>query len=142
MNAVAGILHNSNIIKVVDRDDLSDEEVADLLKKDVKALSRRHIEGYLLDDEIIAKLCNSCGKPELISDCLKAKSDEMNKSIARQNPVDDVKSASGSIIVQLKRILSLTRCGNTRESFLMNTIVPLITPDTKTYQELEKSIFG
>ena len=127
---------------MVDRDDLSDEEVAELLKKGVKALSRRHIECYLLDDEIIAKLCNSCGKPELIPDCLKAKTDEMNNSIARHNPIDDVKSASGSISVQLKRILSFTRCGNTRESFLMNTIVPLITPETNTYQEIEKSIFG
>lgn len=142
VNAVVGILSNSHIIRIVDRDDLSNEEVAELLKKGVKALSRRHIECYLLDDEIITKLCNSCGKPELIPDCLKAKADEMNNSISRHNPIDDVKSASGPITVQLKRILSLTRCGNTRESFLMNTIVPLITPDTNSYQEIEKSIFG
>ena len=142
VNVVVGILQNSNIIKVVDRDDLCNEEVVELMKKGVKVLSRRHIECYLLDDEIIAKLCNSLGKQELITECLKAKSDEIKNSIDRGNPLDDVKSASGPIIVRLKRILSLTRCGNTRESFLMNTIVPLITPDTNTYHELKKSIFG
>lgn len=66
----------------------------------------------------------------------------MSESIGRGNPVDDVKSASGSITVELKRILSLTRCGNTRESFILNTIVPVITPEMGVYQELEHSIFG
>lgn len=50
--------------------------------------------------------------------------------------------ASGAITVDFRRILSLTRCGNKRESFIKNTIVPLITPDTNVYQELERCIFG
>ena len=60
---------------------------------------------------------------------------------ARNNPDDDVKSASGDIMVELKRILGLIRCGNKRESFLRDTMAPLITPETAVYQELENSIF-
>ena len=37
--------------------------------------------------------------------------------------------------------ISPTQCGNKRESFLRDTIAPMITPDTKVYQELENSIF-
>lgn len=138
---ITQLLTYSQVIKVVDRDDLSPTEVANLFTKGVKTLGRRHIECYLLDDEIIKKLCLTVGHPELETDCLKAKSVKIAESVTRHNPVDDVKSASGPIMVELKRILGLTRCGNSTESFLRDTIAPLITPDTTVYKELEKAIF-
>lgn len=142
VKSIIELLRGSNVIKVVDRDDMNDTEVAVLLTKRIKTLSRRHIECYLFDDEVITKLCNTTGHSDLIADCLAAKTKAINDSVARHNPADDVKSASGPLSVELKRILSLTRCGNKRESFILNTIVPLITPDMAVYQELEHSIFG
>lgn len=139
---IAQLLSNSQVIKVVDRDDLSDKEVANLLAEGVKTLSRRHIESYLMDDEIIKKLCAVNGHPELETDCLNAKASKIAASIARHNSTDDVKSASGDIMVELKRILGLTKCGKKRESFLRDTMAPLITEDTNVYKELEDSIFN
>ena len=139
---ITQLLSNSKIIKVVDRDDLSPVEVANLLAQGVKTLSRRHIECYLLDDEIIKLLCKKYGHPELEADCLKAKASKIAASITRHNPKDDVKSASGDIMVDLKHILGLTQCGNKRESFLRDTMAPLITPNTNVYKELENSIFN
>ena len=139
---ITQLLSNSEVIKIVDRDDLSPTEVSILLSKGVKSLGRRHIECYLLDDEIIKKLCVTTGHPELEADCLNAISVQMAASVTRHHPADDVKSASGPIMVELKRILGLTRCGNTTESFLRDTIAPLITPDTTVYKELEKVIFN
>lgn len=142
VKSITELLKGSEVIKVIDRDDLSGSEVASLLEKGIKTLNRRHIECYLFDNEVITKLCNVTGHDDKIADCLAAKDKVMIDSTERGNPVDDVKSASGSIMVDLKRILSLTQCGNTRESFIMNTIVPIITSDMKVYQELEHSIFG
>lgn len=142
VKSITELLRGSDVIKVVDRDDLSSEEVATLSGKEIKTLSRRHIECYLFDDEVITKLCNVKGHDDKIADCLAAKAKAMSDSVGRGNPSDDVKSASGPITVDLKRILSLTQCGNTRESFILNTIVPLITPELVVYQELEHSIFG
>lgn len=142
VKSIVELLGSSEIIKVVDRDDLSDAEVTALATNNIKTLSRRHIECYLLDDEVITKLCNAKGQSDKIADCLAAKEQEMSNSTGHGNPADDVKSASGPITVDLKKILSLTRCGNTRESFILNTIVPLITPDMGVYQELEHCIFG
>jgi AAA15 family ATPase/GTPase len=139
---ITQLLSNSQVIRVVDRDDLSATEVASLLTKGVKTLSRRHIECYLLDDEIIKKLCALVGHPELESNCLAAKAFQITNSVNRGNPAEDMKSASGSIMVDLKRLLGMTRCGNTTESFLRDTISPLITPETNVYKELEHSIFG
>lgn len=142
INVVSDLLKGSTISKIVDRDDLSDEEVDRLNKKGIKVLSRRHIECYLFDDEMIAMLCKNVGHPELTDECLAIKAEKIEESINRGNAPDDVKSASGPIMVRLKRVLSLTRCGNTLPSFFQSTIVPLITQDTKVYQELERSIFG
>ena len=52
------LMTNTKVIKVIDRDDRSDQEVEELLKKGIKTLSKRHLESYLLDDSIIKKLCN------------------------------------------------------------------------------------
>ncbi len=139
---ISNILKSSKIIKFVDRDDKSDVEVSELKQKGIKTSSRRHIESYLFDDEIIKKLCLSVGKDDLVEDCLAAKLSAIEKSKIRGNPEDDIKSASGDIFVELKRLLGLTQCGNNKCAFLRDTIAPLITEDTLVYQEIEKEIFG
>lgn len=60
----------------------------------------------------------------------------------RLNPIDDIKSASGMIYTYLKQILSLAKCGNTKDAFLRDTMAPLITSETQIYKDLEKEIFG
>jgi len=134
------VLKGSQIIKVVDRDDKSPAEISEANKKGIKVLKKRHIESYLLEDEIIEKLCNTTGNATKIPDALQIKKDKIAASVARGNPSDDVKSASGDIYVELKKLLGLTGCGNTKDAFLRDTICPLITPDTTVYKELEIEI--
>lgn len=142
MQIISKVMHNSKIIKLVDRDDKSVEEIAECNTKQIKVLKRRHIESYILDDEIITKLCNSVGKPDKIAECIAAKIAKIANSVARGNAQDDVKSASGEIYVELKRILNLTKCGNTKDAFFRDTLTPLITEETSVYKELEQEIFS
>jgi predicted ATPase len=138
---VSNILKSSSILKFVDRDNKSQQEIRELLQKGIRTAKKRHIESYLLDDEIITKLCNGLGKSELIPDCIKAKTDAIEESVARGNASDDVKSASGKIYTELKRILNLTQSGNNKCAFIRDTIAPLVTDETTIYKELEKEIF-
>ncbi len=139
---VKELLKNSEQIKFIDRDNKSEEEVAECNEKGIKVLQRKHIECYLLDDEIITKLCISKNKEDKISDCLAAKQIAIEKSFQeRNNPRDDIKSASGEIYTSLKRILELSKCGNNTCSFLRDSIAPLITEETEIYKILEKEIF-
>jgi predicted ATPase len=138
---VSNILKTSTIIKFVDRDDKSKQEIQDLLNIGIKTSNRRNIESYLLDNEIITKLCEEVGKPELLQDCLDAKTKAIEDSTLRGNPTDDIKSASGQIFTEIKRILGLTQCGNNTSAFLRDTITPLVTEGTNIYKELEKEIF-
>ncbi len=139
---VSNILKTSTIVKFVDRDDKSPQEVHENTDKGIKTSERRHIECYLFDDKLISKLCNSVGKPELEQDCLYAKNQAIRESVGRGNPADDIKSASGKIFTEIKRILELTQCGNNKCAFVRDTMTPLVTEDTAVYRELENEIFN
>ncbi len=136
------LLANTKVIKIIDRDDLSDQEVDELYKKGIKTLSRRHLESYLLDDCIIRKLCEGVGKSEKYDECIDKKRKAIENVVSQGKPSDDIKSARGEIYLGLKQILELSRCGNTADAFLRDTIAPLITSETEVYKQLEKDIFG
>lgn len=139
---IGTLLENSKIIKIVDRDDRSPQEVADLAKAGIKVLKRRNLESYLLDDTVLKKLCVSVGQPEEYDECLREKNEALTASIGRDNATDDYKSARGDIYNTLKRHLKLTKCGNNADTFIRDTLAPLITPDMDVYRELETEVFG
>lgn len=139
---ISTLLKNSKVIKIVDRDDLSDQEVADLSKKNIKTLSKRHLEAYLFDDSIIEKLCIREDKADKYSDCLAKKTAAIANSVSRGNPEDDIKSARGEIYTGLKETLALRQCGNSADTFIRDTMASLVTPDTEIYKQLEQEIFG
>lgn len=139
---VSNLLKNVKIIKIIDRDDLSLNEVEDLKNEGIKVLTKRNLESYLLDDEVIYQLCEKYGKIDNYENCIKIKNEEILQSIARNNPIDDYKSARGSIYTRLKTELQLTRCGNSADAFIRDTLAPLITKDMNVYKLLKEEIFG
>lgn len=142
MRIVREVLKNSKSIKLVDRDDKSEEQVSECKRRGIRVLGRRHLECYLFDDELIRKLCQVKEMSEKEAECLEMKKQAMQDSVSRGNPSDDVKSASGMIYTNLKRILQLTRCGNDTHSFLRDTMASLLTSDMPLYAEIKQSIFG
>lgn len=136
------LLKNTQVIKIVDHDDRSPQEVASLIKMGIKVLKMRNLESYMFDDEVIKKLCESVGKPEKYEECLIEKAKALNDSKNRRNAPDDYKSARGDIYLALKQHLSLTQCGNTPDTFIRDTLSPLITQDMDVYKRLEEEIFG
>ncbi|MCF0186521.1 MAG: AAA family ATPase, partial [Bacteroidaceae bacterium] len=139
---IGTLLKNTHLIKVIDRDDRSLEEIADLSKSGIKVLEQRNLESYLLADEVIKKLCETVGKPEEYAECLREKKEALAASIRRGNASDDYKSARGDIFTALKKRLVMTKCGNNPDSFIRDTLCPLITPDMEVYKRLETEIFG
>lgn len=139
---ISTLLQNSKIIKIVDRDDRSSKEVSDLASKGLKVLKERNLESYLLDDAVLKKLCDSVGKPEKYDECLREKNEALTVSIGRGNAADDYKSARGDIYNALKKCLTLVKCGNNADTFIRDTLAPLITPDMNVFKKLETEVFG
>ena len=136
------LLAGTNVIKIVDRDDRSAQEVKELEDKGIKTLSGRHLETYLLDDSVIKKLCKVNHKEDKYEECMVRKKEAIDRIVAQGKPIDDIKSARGEIYLALKQILELTKCGNTADAFLRDTMAPLITSDMDIYKKLEKEVFG
>ena len=136
------LLAGTQVIKIVDRDNRSDKEVSELMAKGIKVLKERNLESYLLDDSVLKKLCESAGKPEEYDECTREKETAMKASIGRGNAPDDYKYARGDIYNSLKQRLQLTRCGNNADTFIRDTLAPLISPDMDVYKKLDAEIFG
>ena len=51
-------------------------------------------------------------------------------------------TAQDSIYNALKKRLALTKCGNNADTFIRDTLAPLITPDMDVYGKLEAEVFG
>lgn len=134
-------LPNTRILAICDRDDKSDDEVSRF--EDEKAgfvLPLRNLESYLFADDVIEALANREGKGNLLAEALSVKAKAIQASVLRGNPSDDLKSASGEIYVGLKRLLGLQRCGNTTDTFMRDTLAPLIQPPMRTYEMLKAAI--
>ena len=132
---------NAQIIRVIDRDDRSDEEVEELRQQGVKVLRYRNVEGYLLNEEVISKWCVASNYPDLREQALQIREQRISESIDRGNAQDDLKSAGNDIYTDLKKLFHLTRCGNNGESIMRDTISKLITEDMVVFEELEQDIF-
>lgn len=136
------LLKNTKLIKIVDRDDRSEHEVEELSQKGIRVLRKRNLESYLLDDTLIKKLCEHFNQPEKYNECIEKKQEAIANSSGRGNAPDDIKSARGDIYNALKNILALTQCGNNADSFIRDTMAPLLTSEMDIYKELEEEIFG
>lgn len=141
-SAIQTIAPATTFCRVVDRDGRSAQEVQDLKAADVRVLRRRHLESYLLDDSVLEALCRHEGKLDDLPAVLKAKADAVTRSVTRGNPVDDLKSAAGEITVAIRKILAMTTGGNTTETFLRDTLAPLVREAETVYAELRDDLFG
>lgn len=137
--AVITLIEGVEIVKLIDRDDRSSEEISESEANGVTVLPRRNLESYLLDDEILEKLCKTLGKIDKLETLLQQKNNLLQQS---GKPVDDFKAVSGQLYVEVKKLLDLRQRGNTADTFMRDTLAPLITPETKVYRELESTIFG
>ncbi len=136
------LLKNARVIKLIDGDDHSQQEILDYADRGITVLKERNLESYMFDDEVIKKLCEANGKPEEYEECIREKKEALATSIDKKNATDDYKSARGEIYNALKHRLGLTKCGNNSDLFIRDTLAHLITPDMEVYKRLEAEIFG
>ena len=138
--ALEKIVRKAKVIGIVDRDRATDNEIKRDAKKGIRTLSRITIESYLLDDEVLTKLCTDHGEPDKINDLLTAKQDALDKHNLKSS--DNLKSIVQPIHGAAQKILKSANLGNTRESFMMDVLAPCIQPGMKVYEELHEDIFG
>jgi hypothetical protein len=127
-------------VRLIDLDDQSSEQVADVKMGGVRILSRRNLESYLFDDEVLGRLATSVGKVDKVRELLTKKRSILESR--PDDPLDDLKPASGEIYLACKQILSLTQPGNDAKTFMRDTLAPHVELGMKVYEDLKAAIFG
>lgn len=128
--------------KLFDRDDRHGEEIQQLQQEGAQVLQMRDLESYLWNNEIIEMLCASQGCADKLQEILEEKRLALEDNPKQGKAADDIKFISGRLYNKCKQVLGLTQCGNDAEAFALYTLAPLVTPDTKTYQELEAIVMA
>lgn len=142
IEAITALSKGTKVIRLIDRDDRSSEQITHSKTQGVRVLSRRHIESYLFDDCVLKRLCDENQKLEMMQQVIAARDEALEASKKRGNPVDDMKSAGGDAYIAIKKLLGLSKCGNDARSFMRDTLTPLISENMPVYQELRADIFG
>ena len=141
-SSIQKILGGTKILRLIDRDDRTVEEIQRLADSGIRVMSRRQLESYLFDDEVLIALCMKEGQQDKQDEVLAAKNKAIESSVERGNQQDDIKSARGSIYNEVKAILNLLQRGNSAEAFCRDTLAPLIDANMEVYKALRNDIFG
>ena len=129
----------SSVYALRDRDDMSQQDI-DALPSNTIALSKRNIESYLLDDEILTLYLEKNGHASRVQDVLQIKQAALQSNPRRGKPSDDLKSAAPNIYAEMKKALQLQQTGDSSDSFMKFELAPLIAPGTSTYAELKADV--
>ena len=123
------VIKKAEIFTVRDRDELLDEKRDELIAKGKRVLTRRTIEDYLIDNEVLEKFAD---EKNLTEDQL-----QELKNINGNNV--KAKARSGQIYQKVRGYGLIV--GDTKEEFLSAVMAPLLSEEMTTYQELEKDVF-
>ncbi|MBN8217356.1 MAG: AAA family ATPase [Spirochaetes bacterium] len=138
--ALKALLKSSAILRIVDRDDYSPADVAAFNAKGIRVLTDRNLESYLFSDEVLRAFVESID-PTKWALVQAIKQNALSRSISRGNAPDDIKSASGEIYVETKKLMALTKCGNNADAFMRDILSAFVLPGTNTFSTLERDIF-
>jgi predicted ATPase len=128
--------------RVIDQDDRTLAEIKTLRNRGVRVLTRRHIESYLLDDDVLTRLCAVLGDVALAPRLLAAKAAALQVSTSAGGQVDDLKRVAGDVFVAAKQLFNGQKLGSDKRAFMRGFCAPLIQPGTSVYDQLKKDIFG
>ena len=134
------LIDGMRVVRLIDRDDRTDRTISELRRDGVRVLSRRNLESYLFDDEVLKALAESVGKTEKTDELLEKK--ECVRAAKTNRPADDLKPASGEIFSACKNVLGLNQYGNDAKEFARETLAPLVKSGMGVYEELKRDIFG
>ena len=142
--ALEKIAKKAKVIGIIDGDKATENDEKRNAKKGILTLSRKSIESYLLDDEVLTKLCKDFGASDKVEGLLNTKHTILRKSMAegKSKSCDDLKPIAQDIHVAAQKTLESVKLGNSKESFMTDMLAPRIQLGMVVYQQLHDDTFG
>lgn len=142
LQAIQALVRGCRVTRLRDRDELSSDEVDAKRRSGIRVLSRRNLECYLFDDDILAALCRAEGKPEAVNLVLAAKAERLADLALRESATDDLKKVAPLVYQDIRKILKLQGRGSDARAFMRSTLAPLVKPGMAVYDDLKRDVFG
>ena len=127
-----------DVQKLIDRDDMSDEERAQKIAQGIRVLRRRELEEYCYDPEVLRTFLQAVGKEAAVENVLSERESLVNGQRGPKN----IKDVSQQLLAAIRQATGLPNLGNNREEFASQFLVPALRKTHVVYKELRGDVFG
>ena len=127
-----------NIWRLIDRDEMTDPAREEKIKQGVNVLTRRELENYLYDPEVLRTFCKRENKEELISEVTAKTNDLLD---GKPPEYIDFKPIAREILQFIRSTAGIYNLGNDRTQFALQYLVPALRETPNVLAELESDIF-
>ncbi len=132
------IARGINVQKLIDRDDMTDEERARKIEQGIRVLRRRELEEYLYDPEVLRTFLQTEGCEEAVVETVLSRRESLlNGQFGPKN----IKDVSQDLFAAIGNDTGLPNLGNKREEFASQFLVPALRKTHVVYQELQEDVF-
>ena len=139
VSILKSIAHGIDVQKLIDRDDMTNEERARKIAQGIRVLRRREIEEYLYDPEVLRMFLQTAGCEVAAMETVVSKRESL---LIGQHGPKNIKDVSRDLFEAIRSDTGLSNLGNNREEFASQFLVPALGKTPVVYQELREDLFG
>ena len=133
------VAHGIDVQKLIDRDDMTDEERSRKITQGIRVLRRRELEEYLYDPEVLRTFLEMEGCEEAVVETVVSRRGSLlNGQLGTKN----IKGVSRDLFMAIRSATGLPNLGNNREEFVLQFLVPALGRTHVVFQELREDVFG
>ncbi len=128
-----------DVHKVIDRDDMAEEEREKKIESGTRVLRRRELEDYLYDPAVLRTFLETSGcEEDIVENVLNERMSLVN---GQSGPVN-VKNVSRSLFERIRVATRGPNLGNNLEEFALQHLVPALRTTPDVYEELREDVLG
>ena len=138
MKILGAVAKGVKVWRLIDRDEMTDNERSNNIQDELHVLKRRELENYLFSPEVLRTFLNN-NKKEGFADNILMKRQEL--LACSMKPDDDMKAITQELLQYIRQQTRLSNLGNTRREFALEHLIPALKETPCIYEELEEVIF-
>ena len=140
IGVLRAVVKGSTIWKLIDRDNMTCEAREEKISEGILVLSRRELENYLYDPEVLQTFLRLNNREECADRILKEHKVEL-LSGSTMAEADLTKDKTRDLFAFIKKSTQLGNLGNKRDEFALYHLAPALRQTPAVYQELRADVF-
>ena len=137
MTILGSISKGIKVYRLIDRDDMTEEERTEKIQNGVRVLRRRELENYLYDPEVLRTFLNM-NNMECLGDNIVEKRNEL---LDDAKMPDDLKYITQGLFEHIRTTTRISTLGRRRENFAISHLIPALKKTPSIFQYLLEDIF-